>query len=417
MELSCHFIMRKTVCLYFKVHLPFSLKAYTQQQVGLSHCYEDTVTDEMVMNKLADECYLPANKVILSIIQRAAGSFKISFSISGTALELMLQYRQDVIESFRELVKTGYVEILAETYYNSLSFLYSKKEFDRQLEKHGLLIQKLFQFHTAVFRNTELIHNDKLAAHISELGYKGVLCEGSAKILKGRTPNKLYASPGNGDFGLLLRNPRLSDDIAFRFDDKGWAEYPLTAGKFAEWIHSHPEDTEVINLFMDYETFGIHKKPDTGIFDFLNALPEEVLKKDGFTFSTPSDIINDYYPRDIYHVPDIISWDDHSASCCIWSENAKQNNTLKKIYALEKLVQQSDDNNLRETWGRLQAADYVYFMSDNNRNSCKYLNPFNSPQEVYDYFKNIMTDMEISLVNEQLRKNNMHFINQTNNLY
>jgi len=409
--------MTKSVCLYFKVHLPFSLKAYTQQQVGLHHCYEDAATDEIVMNKLADECYLPANKIMLSNIQKAKGKFKVNYSISGTALELMLQYRPDVIESFQELINTGSVEILAETYYNSLSFLYSKKEFDRQLEKHGLFIQKLFRIRPAVFRNTELIYNDKLAAHISRLGYKGVLCEGSWKILKERTPNKLYASPGNGDFVLLLRNPRLSDDIAFRFDDKGWNEYPLNAGKFAEWIHSHPEDSEVINLFMDYETFGIHKKTGTGIFDFLNALPGEVLKNEKFAFNTASGVINDYYPRDVYHVPDIISWDDHSAACCIWSENAKQNNTLKKIYELEKLVRQSENNNLLQTWGRLQAADYVYFMSDHNRNSCKYLNPFNSPTEVYDYFKSIMTDMEITLVNEQLRKNNMHFINQPNNLY
>ena len=168
---------------------------------------------------------------------------------------------------------------------------------------------------------------------------------------------------------------------------------------------------------MDYETFGIHKKTGTGIFEFLNALPGEVLKNEKFAFNTASGVINDYYPRDVYHVPDIISWDDHSAACCIWSENAKQNNTLKKIYELEKLVRQSENNNLLQTWGRLQAADYVYFMSDHNRNSCKYLNPFNSPTEVYDYFKSIMTDMEITLVNEQLRKNNMHFINQPNNLY
>jgi alpha-amylase len=399
------------------VHLPFSLKAYTPQLVGLNHCYEDAITDEIIINKLADECYLPANKIILSNIQKANDKFKVSYSISGTALELMLQYRPDVIESFQELVNTGSVEILAETYYNSLSFLYSKKEFDRQLEKHRLFIQKLFRVQPAVFRNTELIYNDKLAAHISNLGYKGVLCEGSQKILKGRTPNKLYASPDNGDFVLLLRNPRLSDDIAFRFDDKGWNEYPLTADKFAEWLHSHPGDSEVINLFMDYETFGIHKNAASGIFDFLNTLPAEVLKNPEFVFNTPSNVIDDYYPKDIYHVPEIISWEDHSAACCIWSENAKQNNTLKKIYQLEKLIDQSNNNNLLQTWGRLQAADYIYFMSEINRNSCKYLNPFNTAEEVYNYFMSIMTDMEVTLVNEQLRKNKMHVINQTNNLF
>lgn len=403
--------------MYFKVHLPFSLKTSAQHQTGHSHCYDDPIKDERLINKLADECYLPANEIILSNILKTKGKFRISFSISGTALELMLQYRPDVIASFQKLISTGCIELLAETYYNSLSFLYSKKEFNRQLEKHSQLLHRLFGIVPAVFRNTELIYNDQLASHISGLGYKGILCEGMDKILRGKTPNRLYASPGNGDFALLLRNPRLSDDIAFRFGDNAWSEYPLTAGKFAEWVHSHPDDSEVINLFMDYETFGIHKESTTGIFEFLNALPAEVLKNDSFIFNTPTNVINDYYPRDLYQVPEIISWDDHSAACCMWSENTRQNNTLKKIYQLEKLVRQSEDDKLLQAWGRFQAADYIYFMSDNNRNSCSYLNPFKSPQQVYDYFRSALVDMEITLINEQIRKNKMHFINQTNNLY
>jgi len=409
--------MPKTVCLYFKVHLPFSLRAYAKHHIGVNHCYEDVAADEMMINKLADESYLPANEIILANIVKSKSRFKVSYSISGTALELMLQYRPDVIASFQELVNTGAVEILAETYYNSLSFLYSKKEFDRQLEKHSLFIQKLFRIQPAVFRNTELIYNNKLPAHIRELGYKGILCEGSRKILRGRTPNKLYACPGNDDFALLLRNTSLSDDIAFRFGDKQWNEYPLTAEKFAEWIHAHPEDSEVINLFMDYETFGLYKHKDTGIFDFLDALPAAVLANENFVFDTPSNVVNQYYPRDVYDVPEIISWDDHSAACCMWSENARQNNTLKKLYSLEKLINQSENNHFVQAWGRLQAADYIHFMSDNNKKACKHLNPFDGPEAVYSAFTSILTDMEISLVNEQIRKNNMHFINQTNNLY
>lgn len=409
--------MTKTICVSFKVHLPFSLRVYSQRNVGINHCYEDALSDEMLMNKLADECYLPANKIILDNILATDAAFKVSYSISGTALELMLQYRPDVIASFQQLVNTGAVEILAETYYNSLSFLYSKREFDRQVERHALFIRKLFKTYPGVFRNTELIYSNKLAAHIKDLGYKGILCEGSQNILRGRTPNKLYASPDTGDFALLLRNPVLSDDIAFRFDDKNWNEYPLTADKFAEWIHAHPDNNEVLNLFMDYETFGIHKKADTGIFEFLNALPGAILGNKDFTFNTPSSVINEYYPRDVYHVPEIISWDDHAAACCMWSENTRQNNTLKKIYELEKLVMQSENSSIMNTWGRLQAADYIHSMSDNNRSNCRHLTPFHSPEEVYHYFTSILTDMEITLVNEQLRKNKMHFINQANNLY
>ena len=409
--------MRKAVCLYFKVHLPFSLANYTKQNVGVHHCYEDAATDELVMNKLADECYLPANKIILSNILQSKHRLKVSYSLSGTALELMQQYRPDVIASFQELVNTGSVEIVAETYYNSLSFLYSRKEFDRQVEMHDRIIRKLFGIQPTVFRNTELIYNNKLAAHIHALGYKGILCDGSQKILRGRTPNKLYASPGNGDFALIIRNTRLSDDIAFRFDNKEWNEYPLMAEKFAGWIHSHPPDNEVINLFLDYETFGVYKHRDTGIFEFLDALPAAIMANEIVEFDIPSNVINQYYPRDVYNVPEIISWEDHSAACCMWSENIMQNNTLKKIYELEKLITQSGSESLWHAWGRLQAADYIHFMSDNNRNSCKHLNPFETPQKVYDSFTSILTDMEISLVNEQIRKNNMHFINQTNNLY
>jgi alpha-amylase len=409
--------MPKTVCLYFKVHLPYSLKAYSKEQVGVNHCYEDSAADEVIINKLADECYLPSNRIILSNILNEENRFKLSYSISGTALELMQKYRPDVLTSFQDLVNTGSVELLAETYYSSLSFLYSKREFGRQLEKHNQLIRKLFRLQPQVFRNTELIYNNQLATFINELGYKGILCEGTQKILKGRSPNKLYASPGNGDLALLLRNTSLSDDIAFRFDDQSWNQFPLTAEKFAQWLHLHPPDAEVINLYLDYETFGIYKHRDTGIFEFLQALPAAVLENEDFVFDVPSGAIHEHFPRDIYNVPDIISWEDHSAACCIWSENTKQNNTLKKLYAMEKLVMQSENKTLLQSWGRLQATDYIHFMSDNNKNGCKHLNPYESAQEVYDYFTSILTDMEISLVNEQIRKNNMHFINQTNNLY
>ncbi len=409
--------MSRAVCLYFKVHLPFSLANYTKQNIGVHHCYEDRCTDELIMNKLADDCYLPANKMMLSNILKTNSRFKVSYSISGTALELMLQYRPDVIASFQQLVNTGSVEIMAETYYNSLSFLYSKNEFDRQVEKHNEAVRRLFGIQPTVFRNTELIYNNKLASHIYDLGYKGILCEGTMKILKGRSPNKLYASPQNSDFALLLRNTSLSDDIAFRFDDTQWNEYPLTAEKFADWIHTHPNESEVINLFLDYETFGLYKHSDTGIFEFLDSLPFAIMASNDFVFDVPSHVIDEYYPKDIYNVPEIISWEDHSAACCMWSENAKQNNTLKKIYQLEKLINQSGNDNLLQAWGRLQAADYIHFMSDNNKNSCKHLNPFDTPQEVFDCFISMLTDMEISLVNEQIGKNNMHFINQTNNLY
>lgn len=393
-----------SVCLYFKVHHPFGLKTYDSKEVGAGTCYEDTVADEAMINKLADECYLPANNIIFSAIEKTKGLFKVNFSISGVVLDLLQKYRHDVVDSFRKLTKTGCVEILAETYYHSLSFLHSKKEFNRQVEKHSTLIEQLFGVQPKVFRNTELIYNNQLAEHIAALGFKGILCEGIERILHGITPNKIYSAPGTNDFGLLLRNASLSDDISFRFNDTSWDKHPLTADKFAEWIHTHPQETDIINLLMDYETFGIHKKEDTGIFDFLEALPGEVLKNNNANFITASAAIDSFTPHDIYDVPKTISWEDKTSECCVWCDNMMQNNTLKKIYSLERMVMHVNDAHLTEVWGRLQAADYFYYMAHRNcsNNHQHYENPFETPDKVFQYYTNIVTDFEISLIKKAL---------------
>ena len=393
-----------SVCLYFKVHQPYSLKRFSSKEVGLCNCYEDTASDEAAINNLADVCYLPANKIILSAIERSNGAFKINFSLSGVLLDLLEKYRPDVLDSFRDLIDTGCVEILAETYYHSLSFLYSKKEFSRQIEKHSAVVEQLFDVKPQVFRNTELIYNNQLAEHVATLGYKGILCEGIERLLQGKTANKIYSAPGIENFGLLLRNASLSDDISFRFDDASWDKHPLTADKFAEWIHTHPNDTDIINLFMDFETFGIHKKAGTGIFDFLEALPGEVLKYNNTNFTTASAALDSFTPHDIYDIPKTISWEDKTKECCVWCDNMMQNNTLKKIYSLEKMVHYANDAHLFEIWGRLQAADYFYYMA---HKTCKgdhqhYENPFETPGKVFQYYTNIVTDFEISLIKKAL---------------
>lgn len=395
-----------SVCLYFKIHQPYQLKKYAVQDIGSNHNYEDMVADEANINRVSDESYLRTNNLILELIKSTNKRFKVSYSISGTTLDLLQKYRPDVIESFKELIDTGCVEILAETYFHSLSFLYSKKEFERQVKKHSELVQHLFGKKTSVFRNTELIYNNQLAAHIASLGYKGILCEGVDRLLNGRSPNKVYASTGiETDFTLLLRNAGLSDDIAFRFGEENWNEHPLTAEKFAEWIHKHTEDTKLLNLFMDYETFGIHKKDTTGIFDFLQALPHEILKNESWKFNTPSEAIDAYFPEDFYNVAQTISWKDKSKECCVWCENMMQNNTLKKIYSLEKMVSQSSDEKLKEMWGRLQAADYFYFMADESCHHQWYHNHnhYQSAKEVYHSYTNILTDFEITLIQKALK--------------
>lgn len=410
-----------SVCLYLKVHQPYRLKKYQPKDIDIIHCYEDAEADKQSIDLVADKCYLPANEILYRSIKKCKGKFSISFSISGTTLELLTKYRPDVIDSFKKLVATGSVEILAETFYHSLSFLHSKKEFRRQVEKHSALVKEIFGAEPVVFRNTELIYNNELAGFIASLGFKGLLCEGVERILKERSPNRLYAAPANGDFSLLLRNTALSDDIAFRFDDVNWSEHPLTAEKFAAWVHAYPEDTDVINLFMDYETFGIHKNEESGIFDFLDALPLSILTNNKFQFSTPSAVFDEYYPIDIYNVPQTISWEDKSDVSCVWSRKTMQNNTLKKIYALEKMVMNSNCSKAIDMWGRLQAADHFYYMTDESSEpyNSKYHNPFCSAEEASRNYNNILIDFEISLIknNISLRKRNTGLSLPSFNLY
>jgi alpha-amylase len=324
-----------------------------------------------------------------------------------------------VVDSFKEIISTGCAEILAETYYHSLSYLYSKKEFRRQIEKHQSFVKEIFGVKTNVFRNTELIYDNKLAEHLAGLGLKGILCEGVSEVLKGRSPNYVYEIPDNKNIKLLLRNYVLSDDIAFRFDDTRWNEHPLTADKFASWIHNHPEETDVINLFMDYETFGIHKKKETGIFDFLKALPNEILKNPSTLFSLPSEIITAISAKDVFDAPQTISWENNSGMLNPWSANMMQNNTLKKIYSLENIVLKSKSDIAIAMWGKLQAADYFHCMANEEAKgeNYKYINPFNSAKEIYQYYTNIVFDFEINLIKQEIARSKKKVLRQVIGAY
>jgi alpha-amylase len=352
------------------------------------------------MDQLADECYLPANRLLLELIRRYQGAFRISFSISGTALEQLNRLRPDVVQSFSDLVATGCVEILGETYYHSLSSLHSVREWKEQVDLHRSLIRASFGLTPIVYRNTELIHDNDLASLIKEEGFSGILCEGVAAILRGRSPNRLYCAPGS-QLPLLLRNPNLSDDIAFRFDDPDWSERPLTAEKFAEWIHSHPPGNEVINLFMDYETLGLHNTAESGIFQFMEALPSYVLSRNGFGFSLPSEVISQQQAVDTYDVKRRISWEDRGEAACVWSEHPMQHNMLGKIYSLENTVMNAGSGQAIRKWRMLQSADHFYFMNDRNQ---KYKNPYPSEQEAGSYYLKVVNDLELALIQKGLEK-------------
>lgn len=392
-----------SICFYFQVHQPFRLRNYNFDEIGSNHYYENYDQNLEILNKVADKCYLPTNAKLLELMTRHKGKFKVAFSISGCALEQFELYRPDVLRSFKALITSGYVEVLGETYYHSLSYLYSIEEFDRQAQKHRQKIKELFDVEPAVFRFTELIFNNELAQHIASKGYGGMLCEGVDKWLKGKSPNHVYRSPGLSNFSLLLKNYQLSDDIAFRFSNREWSNWPLTAEKFATWLHDHASDAETINLFMDYETFGEHQWKETGIFDFLDYLPEYVLGHPDFSFRTPGEVMRLYEPRGVYDVPDYSSWADEERDLSAWRENEMQKEALEKIYALEKSVYKTGNEDLIKVWGKLQTSDHFYYMSTKfwaDGDVHKYFSPFPSPYDACVYYMNVISDLEKTIGEE-----------------
>lgn len=389
-----------SICFYFQVHQPNRLKKYMHTDIGTEHDYEDQELNRKILDKVSDRCYIPTNKLMLQLIKKHKKKFKISYSISGMALEQMEAWRPDVIKSFVELSKTGCVEFLSETFNHSLSYLYSKDEFKRQVELHGAKIKKLFNQTPVVFRNTELIYNNELAKYAEDMGFKGIMCEGVDWLLNGRSPNFLYRAPNATTIKSLLKNYRLSDDIAFRFSDSGWSEHPLSAAKFAGWIHSIAGSGEVINLFMDYETFGEHQWEESGIFDFLKLLPEEILKHKDFDFLTPSEVVEKYEVKDIYDAHNANSWADTERDLSAWLSNNMQLETMSKIYSFEKDVKSLGDKKLLAKWACLLTSDHFYYMCTKywaDGDVHKYFSPYDSPYDAYMYYANVIADFEAEL--------------------
>lgn len=386
-----------SVCFYFQVHQPFRLKHYDCFKIGYDHQYEDEDQNKAILDRVSEKCYLPANKIIFDLIRKHGEKFRVSYSISGTALEQFERYRPDVLRSFQKLANTGCVEFISETYNHSLSFLYSKEEFVRQVGKHKQKIAELFHQSPQVFRNTELIYNNELARFVQALGYKGIICEGLDHILGYRSPNFLYHPPHDKDFKCLLKNYRLSDDIAFRFSNRAWDDWPLVAPKFANWVHQVAGNGDVINLFMDYETFGEHQWPETGIFEFLKHLPEEILRHPDFDFKTPSEVIETYPVRGEYDVHHYSSWADIERDLSAWLGNSLQHDAMERIYSLEKSIKETEDESLIDTWARLLTSDHFYYMCTKywqDGDVHKYFSHYNTPYDGYINYMNIVTDLE-----------------------
>lgn len=388
----------KTVCLYFQVHQPWRLKVYRFFNIGKDHNYLDDFTNRAIMQKVARQCYLPMNALLLKLIKENKGAFKCSFSITGSAVEQFRAYAPEVLDSFRALAETGCVEFLAETYSHSLAALSSKEDFVEQVKLHSKMIKEEFGKKPVAFRNTELIYSDAIGEMVSELGFKTILAEGAKHVMGWKSPNFIYTNAIDNRLRVLLRNYKLSDDIAFRFSNQGWDQYPLTAEKFAQWVSE--ENGEVINLFMDYETFGEHQKATTGIFDFVKALPKAILKQSEVCFATVSEAAKAYQPVGVLHCPHVMSWADEERDVTAWLGNELQNEAFSKLYALKDKVKSLKNADFEYVWNFMQTSDHFYYMatkwlSDGDVHS--YFNPYGSSYEAFINYMNVLSDFEIEV--------------------
>jgi len=391
------------ICLYFQVHQPNRLSPYDFFRIGDNAHYEDDGLNAEILSKVAENCYLPANRMFKKLIEDNGGRFRMALSISGTVIEQMERYRPDVLESFQELVATGSVELLAETYYHSLAFVHSKKEFERQVEMHLDKLEEVFRVRPRVFRNTELIYNNAIAAQAETMGFDGIIAEGVDRVLGERTPNNLYQAPDTARISTVLRNYLFSDDLGFRFSDPNWKEYPLTPEKFARSLAA--ADGDVVTLFMDYESIGEHQKTATGIFDFWQQLPAAV-EEAGLQWVTPMEAVSFYRASGEYDTPAMTSWADTERDLSAWMGNVMQQEAIAKVHRLEKEILAVRDPELTHTWAKMQTSDHFYWMSTKGGTDGMvhtYFTPYPSPYDAYIYFMNVLADLQIRLRRAQER--------------
>jgi len=352
------------------------------------------------MRKIALKSYLPTNEILLKLADKLEGKFKVSFSITGPALEQFVLYAPEVIESFQKLAKTGCVEFLAETYSHSLSSLKDKTIFEEQVKLHEQKILELFAHKPRVFRNTEMIYSDEIGAQVAEMGYSAILTEGAKHILGWKSPNYVYVNAINPRLKVLMRNFKLSDDISFRFSNRNWTEYPLTAEKFVGWMEKMNPREEVINLFLSYESFGERQPEESGIFKFLEALPQKIVESKNLRFATPSEVVEELQPISSVHVPSPISWADEERDLTAWLGNGMQKEAFEKLYNLRGRMVRCNDAELNKDWNYLQVSDHFYYMSTkylSDGEVHRYFNPFDTPYEAFINYMNVLSDFKIRL--------------------
>lgn len=385
------------ICFYFQIHQPFRLKNYRFFDIGNDHYYYDDFANDDIITRIAHRSYLPANEMLLDMIKENGKNFKVAFSISGTALEQLEQYVPEFIDSMKELAATGCVEFLSETYAHSLSSLEDVDEFVAQVKAHDEKIYQLFGQKPKVFRNTELIYSDDIAAMVASMGFKGAITDGAKHILGWKSPNYLYNAASAPKLKLLLKNSKLSDDISFRFSNTEWASYPLTADKYIDWIASLPQEEQLVNLFMNYETFGELQSQQSGIFDFMKALPRFAAER-GVQFWTPSEVIAKLKPVGELTIPSPISWTDEARDTSAWLGNTLQQEAVKKLYSIGERVRLCQDKRIKLDWNYLQASDHFFYMSTKHSSDGtvhSHYSPYDSPYTAFTNYMNVLSDFMI----------------------
>jgi alpha-amylase len=396
--------MSKAIVLYLHVHQPFRVRHYTIFDIAQDHDYfgapyDDDTSNERIVHKVAEKSYLPTNARLLSLLQQHP-EFRLSMSITGTIIEQLERWSPQTLQSFKDLVATGRVEIVGETYHHSLAFFYNRQEFEAQVKMHERKIQEVFSQTPRVFRNTELAYNNDLAYWADQAGYKGILAEGWDKILGWRSPNFVYQPSYTQNIRLLLKNYHLSDDIAFRFGDHNWQEWPLTADKFAHWLNDTSDATN-FDLFMDYETFGEHQWHESGIFDFLEHMPKQWLQTPGNSFMTVSEVIDAFEPVDYVDAPNTVTWADTERDLSAWLGNGMQTSAIIALYELGDKIQATHDLQLIEDWRKLQTSDHFYYMCTkwfNDGDIHAYFSPYDNPYEAFIAFMNAYHDLRYRLI-------------------
>ena len=382
-------------CLYFQAHQPNRLKPYSFFDIGKQPFYEDDLLNAHILSKVSERCYLPANRLFLDLIEKEEVDVRLSFSLSGVLLEQLECHRPDVLESFQKLVATGKVELLCETYYHSLCFRASGEEFTRQVELQQAILKRLFGVEPSVFRHTELIYFNELAAFVEGLGFSGQLAEGVPARLQGRSSNHLYRSPNVKNMPVILRNNGLSDDVAFRFADRGWASYPLSAGNYAQWIAQAEGD--VVGCFLDYETIGEHIEAEHGIFQFWNKLPA-ALAAQGVGMRTPSQVLTEHEVVGEYDCHEPTSWADTTKDLSAWKSNPMQREAVAKIREMEGAVKSHREEALLHQWAKMQTSDHFYYMftgTGGDEEVHQHFSPYTSAYDAYLHFMNALSDLQL----------------------